>query len=112
MEKELSGGMVTYDTRRESYEKVDKRKRYAEIEYILSRFPNGLTAKQIAVQMKKLGYTNNDERNNSAPRLSELAEMGKVKPTKKTKCEYTGKTVSVYQLIKEPKQMTLTDFID
>lgn len=112
MEKVLPGQIVTFETRRESYDSVDKEKRYKQIEYILSRFPEGLTAKEIAVQMKALGYTPTDERNFASPRLNELMKIGRVEPlNKKKKCEYTGKSVSVFRLIGEPKQMTIEDFI-
>lgn len=101
MENNLPGEIGTYTTRRESLDNVDKRKRYSEIKYILSKFPDGLTAKQIAIQMKRLGYTDNDDRNNAAPRLTELSLIGVVEPIGKTKCSFTGKMVSVYKLIKK-----------
>lgn len=107
MEDSLPGSIVTFETRSESNEKVDRKKRYEQILYILSRFPNGLTAKQVAVQMKKLGYTGSDDRNCSAPRLNELSHMGKVEPIGKVKCEYTGTKVSVYRLRKESEQLTI-----
>lgn len=107
MQKSLPGGLVTYETRREANDTVDKQKRYAEIKYILSRFPNGLTAKQIAVQMKRLGYTDSDERNWAAPRLTEMSYAGVVEPVGKIKCAYTGKKVSIYRLVKEPEQQSL-----
>lgn len=39
------------------------------------------------------------ERNYTAPRLSELEEMGIVRLFRKKKCEYTGKYVAVYERI-------------
>lgn len=91
------GENTTLETRKESYDKVDKRKRYAQIKEILQDYGE-LTAKQIAILMLKKGYTTNDDRNNSSPRLSELLVLGEVEVIGKTKCEYTGKTVSVYKL--------------
>ena len=111
IEESRPGVVVTYETRRESNEKVDRQKRYSQIKYILSRFPEGLTAKEIAVQMKALGYCDNDDRNNSSPRLNELMNMGIVEPYGKKKCEYTNKTVSVYRLKAEPKQLEIGDYL-
>ncbi len=112
MTKVLPGQIVTYETRRESIDSVDKEKRYKQIEYILSRFPEGLTAKEISVQMKKLGYPPTDERNFSSPRLCELMKIGRVEALNEKKiCEYTGKSVSVFKLISELKQMEMRDFL-
>ena len=47
--------------------------------------------------MYKRGYTDNDDRNNAAPRLTEMAQQGTVDTIGKTRCSYTGKTVTVYQ---------------
>lgn len=41
------------------------------------------------------------ERNYTAPRLTELNEMGLVEVIDKKKCEYTGKTVAVYGITAE-----------
>lgn len=112
MDTVLPGQIITYETRRESYDSVDKEKRYKQIEYILSRFLEGLTAKEIAVQMKQLGYTPTDERNFASPRLTEMMYLGRVKPLdKKRKCKYTNKMVTVYVLVGEPKQMEIQDFL-
>ena len=62
------------------------------------RHLRGLTAKEIAVMMFKKGYVPTSERNHSAPRLTEMSQNGVVEPIGKTKCEYTGKTVTVYAL--------------
>lgn len=56
------------------------------------------TAKEIAVEMKKRGDIPTDERNFTAPRLTELSIKGIVEPIGKKKCSYTGKTVSVYKI--------------
>ena len=76
--------MITYETRSESYEKIDKNLRYSQILEILD--------------MYKKGYIPTDERNFTAPRLTELSIKGIVEPTEKKKCSYTGKTVSMYRI--------------
>lgn len=88
--------MITETTRRESNESVDREKRYAQILSILKG--REMTAKQIAVEMNKLGMTPTSERNFAAPRLTELVSKGEVEVTGKTTCEYTSKTVAMYRL--------------
>jgi predicted HTH transcriptional regulator len=89
--------MITYETRRESHETVDKEKRYEQIMAILKDKP--MTAKEIAVEMCRLGLTPNSERNFSAPRLTELVDKGMVKTIGKKVCDYTGKKVTIYCVI-------------
>ena len=88
--------MITYDIRAEAHEQVDKARRYFEILQILEG--KEMTAKEIAVEMHKQGYIPTDERNFTAPRLTELSIKGIVEPVGKKKCSYTGKTVSVYRI--------------
>lgn len=106
LERRNPGEMTSFETRKESYDTVDKRKRYIQIKEILLN--NDLTAKEVAVEMYKKGYTPNDERNYSAPRLTELCRMGQVEIIGKKKCLYTGKKVSVYRFL--GKQVTIFDY--
>lgn len=91
--------MISVECKKESNESVDKVKRYSQIREILKA--NGqMTAKEVAVEMFSLGYVNSTERNWSAPRLTELeTRYHLVKVVDKKKCKYTGKTVSVYELV-------------
>ena len=91
--------IITLENRRESYYSLDKQKRYIQILEVLGN--NKMTAKEIAVEMFKRGMIPNSERNFTAPRLTELSYEGIVEPIGKKKCEYTGKTVSVFQLRSE-----------
>lgn len=88
--------MITFENRVEAHETVDKQLRYMQIIEILDG--KEMTAKEIAVEMKKKGYIPTDERNFAAPRLTELSIKGIVEPISKKRCEYTGKTVSVYKM--------------
>lgn len=97
MKKRNYGEITSIETRKESYEKVDKQKRYSQIKDILKSYGE-LTAKQIAILMFKKGFIPTSERNFSSPRLTELCISGDVEVIGKTKCEFTGKTVSVYKL--------------
>ena len=93
-EKRNPGENPTLETRSESNESVDKRKRYQQILECLSG--RSLTAKEIAVEMCKKGYIPTTERNFVSPRLTELGEKGVVEPIGKKICSYTGKKVSVW----------------
>ena len=95
-ERRSYGENPTIETRHESHEKVDKRKRYQQITEILDG--KELTAKEIAVEMFRRGYIPTTERNFSAPRLTEMSEQGMVEPVGKKICQWTGKKVAVYAL--------------
>ena len=99
MIERLNGEIPTLETRSESHELVDKEKRYRQIVECLSTNPN-LTAKEIAVWMEKMGYTPTSERNFTAPRLTEMSKKGIVEPIGKKRCGYTGRMVTVYDLVR------------
>jgi hypothetical protein len=98
MEKRNYGTNPMAECRRDAHDTVDKNKRYRQIKQILKTHKRGLTAKEIAVLMYRKGLTPNTDRNNAAPRLTELCENGFVEPIGKKLCKYTGKKVTVYQL--------------
>ena len=96
------GVIPTFETRRESYETVDRQKRYRQILEIMTEMDKPMTAKEIAVEMKKRGYSSTDERNVSAPRITELLEKGILDCSKtKVRCSYSGKMVSQFVLRRE-----------
>lgn len=97
MEYRRYGTNPTLETRADANETVDKKKRYKQIVEILVGGKE-MTAKEIAVEMCNRGYIPTNERNFTAPRLTELSYKGIVEPIGKQKCEYTGKTVAVYSL--------------
>lgn len=74
---------------------VDKNKRYRQILECLG--DKEMTAKEIANLMfvKKIIPTN--ERNFVSPRLTELCIKGIVEPCGSRKCEWTGKTVTMFR---------------
>lgn len=90
--------IITFETRQLSFEdiKPERKKRYNEILSRLMTKP--MTAKEIAVEMYELELIPSTERNYTAPRLTELEKMGLVKVIDKKKCNYTGKTVAVYEI--------------
>lgn len=90
---------ITKETRRESY--------YAVLPTLTERQKNvfqilkdcgDMTAQEIASELHRRGITPTDERNFSAPRLTELADMGLVEAVKKKICNKTGKRVSVWTI--------------
>ena len=91
--KRQYGEYPAQDTRAEAHEKVDKALRYKQILEVLTQ---PMTAKDVAVEMHRRGMIPTDERNFAAPRLTEMQKDGKVEIIGKTKCSYTGKSVSVY----------------
>lgn len=76
--------------------KQSKKKRYEQIIKILEK--GEMTAKEVAVEMYKSGFTDSADRNYSQPRLYELVNMGYVEIVGKKVCEYTHKTVCIYKL--------------
>lgn len=89
---------ITTQTRQLSFNDIQEKtkKRY---EQILDRLDKPKTAKEIAVELFEIGVIPSTERNYTAPRLTELEKMGYVKAVDKKKCEYTGKTVAVYERV-------------
>ena len=87
---------ITYETRQMSFEDIQDK---AKIRYIqiLDRLDEPKTAKELSVELYDLGFIQSTERKYTAPRLTELERMGCVKVVGKRKCEYTGKTVAVYE---------------
>ena len=95
------GEFTTLDTRGESNESVDKAKRYIQITEILHEHIEPMSAKEIAVEMYRKGYTPTSERNFASPRITELLQNGKLEVVGKKKCEYSGKSVSVFTIRNE-----------
>ena len=87
---------IPQETRRESYDaaKVDAAARRRIILEILSGSA-GMTAREIAVELRRRGITPSDERNYAAPRLTELKKAGKVFAKGKKICAHTGRNVAV-----------------
>lgn len=96
-EARLPGENTPHDTRAEANAAVDRQKRYRQILCCLEQ--NGpMTAKELSVALWESGQLPTAERNFTAPRLTELSDNGVVEPVGKKRCQYTGKTVSVYAI--------------
>ena len=95
--------VITMQTRQMSFEDIQLKKKI-RYEQILSRMDKPKTAKEIAVELFELGYIPSTERNYVQPRLTELCKKGVVKVVGKKKCDYTGKTVAVYERIENEEE--------
>lgn len=95
---------ITMQTRKESYNEIQE-KNPVRYELILEHLEKPKTAKEIAVELYELELTYSPERNMVAPRLTELEKRGIVRAFKKKKCEYTGKTVAVYERVDSLEDM-------
>lgn len=100
MERRQYGEYTTLETRHDSHETVDKAVRYKQIIEVLKGADSnlGMSAKQIANVMMQKEYIPTDERNYTAPRLTELCKKGIVEPIGKEVCGFTGKKVTLYAL--------------
>lgn len=87
---------ITRQTRQMSFDDIQDKTKIRYIQ-ILDRLDEPKTAKELAVELFELGFIPSTERNYTAPRLTELEKMKMVKAVDKRKCEYTGKTVAVYE---------------
>ena len=87
---------ITRQTRQMSFEDIQDKtqKRYIQI---LNRLDEPKTAKELAVELFDLGFIPSTDRNYTAPRLNELEKMEYVKVLDKKKCQYSGKTVAIYE---------------
>lgn len=99
MEERLPGQNVTLETRSQAEQEVNKQMRYNQILEVLG--DKEMTAKEIAQEMYMRELIPTNERNFTAPRLTELSIEGIVEPVGKKKCEWTNKMVSVYRRRKE-----------
>lgn len=95
MIERLPGQNITLENKVESNEAVNKEKRYMQILDALG--DRDMTAREIANEMYMREMIPNNERNFTAPRLTELSIKGIVEPVGKKKCMWTNKTVSVYK---------------
>jgi hypothetical protein len=100
MEKRRAGEMTTLECRAEAEESVDKALRQKQVVEILEQ-GGEMSAKEIAVEMMNRGYVPTSERNWSSPRITELCRKGIIEPVGRKKCQYSGKSVTVFAIREE-----------
>lgn len=98
MEERKPGELTTLETRATANEQVNKNLRYKQILEIMGETLDGMTAREIAREMYLKGYIPTDERNFTAPRLTELGRAGVVEPIGKKICTWTSRKVTVWGL--------------
>ena len=90
---------IAQETRRNSYEQISlvANIRKKLILGVLSEYGE-LTAQEIAITLFSRGHIPSDERNFTAPRITELCKDGRVKSVDKKLCVKTGRKVTVWAL--------------
>ena len=93
---------ITTDTRFESLEKLDRNGLYNLILSTLNdNKENGLTAREVAVILYNQGLLRSNERQATAPRLTELVDDGRVVIIGKRFDEISLRNVAVYTINQE-----------
>lgn len=100
MEKRRAGEITTLECRAEAEESIDKALRQKQVVEILEQ-GGEMSAKEIAVEMMNRGYVPTSERNWSSPRITELCYKGIIEPVGRKKCQYSGKSVTVFAIREE-----------
>lgn len=88
---------ITTQTRRESNQEVcrDKKNRM-----ILDQLAYGpATAREVAIALHAQGLTLTEERNETAPRLTEMMQKGIVEVCGKRKDSKTGRKAAIYKIV-------------
>lgn len=98
IEKRRCGNNPLIENQIESVGMVDKETMYKHIKEILIESTEAMSSKEIAIEMKKRGYTITAERQNVAPRITELLQNGELECVGKKKCKYSRKKVGVFVL--------------
>lgn len=90
---------ITTDTRFESLEKLDRNGLYNLIlSTLYDNKENGLTAREVAVILYNQGLLRSNERQATAPRLTELVDDGRVIIIGKRFDEISLRNVAVYTI--------------
>lgn len=96
-ETALRSHSITKKTRRESYEKVDKRKMHT---IILEQLSYGdMTAREIATVLYKHKQVLEPTRQQVQPRLTELVQDGRIEVVGRRHDNLTDRSVSVYRKV-------------
>lgn len=96
IEPRRKGTNPLIETKAEAELKVPKHKRYYQIMEILNDFEKPMSAKEIAVEMHRRGYTPSEERNYAAPRITEMLKNGWLDCIGTKVCSYSNVRVGVY----------------
>lgn len=95
------GESTTLECRSDSHEKLDKARRRREILFIMKDVSGNnriMTAMEVASELHIHGFVSRLDRNNAAPRLTEMCQDGTIDVVGKKKDQWTGKMVTCYQI--------------
>ena len=98
----MPGEITTFETRREAYENINFQKKELQVLEIMKDFNRPMSAREIALEMYKRGYSLTPDRNSAAPRITSLLKKGAVDCIGKDKCKYTRASVGMF-VIREGK---------
>ena len=88
---------ITHQTRAESLKKTEKTLNKRQLQVLSILGGNEMTAQEVATEMFRNGICKTDSRNNAAPRLTELENVGYVEEIGKKICAVSGRNVAVYR---------------
>ena len=89
---------ITAETRKESYEKIEKTSLHRAVLEVLEN--ENLTAREIAVALFDRGILSFPARAIISPRITELAQMGKIEIVNKKYDDVTERNVAVFAIKK------------
>lgn len=92
---ERPGQNLTLENRGFANIEVDKNTRYKQILEVLG--DDEMTAKEIANEMYRRGFTPTNERNFSSPRITEMLIKGILEIAGSKRCSWTNKSVTIYR---------------
>lgn len=95
------GEATTLECRNDSHEATDKQRRRKEILFIMRDIDGSsriMTAMEIADELLSHGFVNRLDRNNAAPRLTEMCQDGTIDVIGKKKDKWTGRMVTCYKI--------------
>lgn len=104
MEKRELGKNVTLENRALSHERVNKDIRKQQILKVLEDAHTGMTVREIAYELFVRNIVDFFERNNVAPRITELCQEGILEPIGTDIDQWTGRDVTVFYFTKEVKE--------
>lgn len=89
---------VTSDTRFDSFQSTNRKRLYQLITSVLKEYSEGMTAREIAIKLYNQGFLLSNERQATAPRLTEMVDKGLIVVVGKKKDTVTQKQVAVYAI--------------
>lgn len=95
------GELTSIECRHDSHEATDKQRRRREILFVMQDASGHnliMTAMEISNELLKHGFVDRLDRNNAAPRLTEMCKDGTVDVVGKKKDKWTGRMVTCYQI--------------